>query len=77
MTIVPIDKARREAGEWSDEPEGSERPELLKQTNREFTEKVKKVYPEITEKGVVLHDKPKFDRVAYQREYMRKWRAKK
>lgn len=43
MTIVPIDKARREAGEWSDEPEGSERPELLKQTNREFAEKIKPV----------------------------------
>ena len=38
--------------------------------------KIEKVYPQSTDNGVVIHKK-KFDRVAYQREYMRKRRAKK
>ena len=37
--------------------------------------KIEKVYPESTDEGVVIHKK-KFDRVAYQREYMRKRRKK-
>lgn len=36
-----------------------------------------KLETEVSEKGAESAAAPKFDRVAYQREYMRKWRANK